>query len=212
MGPVTLAEDGQEMESTVHGNTGPSAWWYLLAVLVFVVGEVIAIVFFVTGFMGVLSGLAKVVVPGSGTFTLPEPGKYVVFYEYHSVVGNRTYATPDEAPPGLECTVAAEDTGGDIPLSPATGTTFSGGNVEAISLWAFEVQQPGVFVLSGSYPEGEEGPDVVLSIHHSFKKLLSILFTAMKLTGVSFLAALVIALVVFSMRRRAEQQALWASP
>ncbi len=212
MGPVTFARDGSKMEGTVHGNTGPSAWWYLLAVLVFVVGEVIVIVFFVTGFIGTLSGLAKVVVPGSGTFTLPEPGKYVVFYEYHSVVGNRTYATPDEAPPGLECTVAAEDTGRDIPLSPATGTSFSGGNVEAISLWAFEVQQPGVFVLSGSYPEGEGGPEVVLSIHHSFKKLLSILFTAMKLTGVSFLAALAIALVVYLKRRGAEQQALWASP
>ncbi len=199
--------EGPEVESR-----GPSAWWYLLAVLVFVVGEVIAIVFFVTGFIGTLSGLAKVVVPGSGTFTLPEPGKYVVFYEYHSVVGNRTYATPDQAPPGLECTVAAEDTGRDIPLSPATGTTFSGGNVEAISLWAFEVQQPGVFVLSGSYPEGEGGPEVVLSIHHSFKKLLSILFTAMKLTGVSFLAALAIALAVYLKRRGAEPYASEASP
>ncbi len=200
------------MESTARERRGPSAWWYLLAVLVFVVGEVIAIVFFVTGSIGTLSGLAKVVVPGSGTFTLSEPGKYVVFYEYHSVVGNRTYATPDEAPPGLECTVVAEDTGRDIPLSPATGSRFTTPSAQGVSLWAFEVQQPGVFVLSGSYPEGEGGPEVVLSIHHSLKKLLSILFTAMKLTGVSFLAALAIALVVFSMRRRAEQQALWVSP
>lgn len=212
MGPVTFARDGSKMEGTVHGNTGPSAWWYLLAVLVFVVGEVVAIVFFVTGSIGTMSGLAKVVVPGSETFTLPEPGKYVVFYEYHSVVGNRTYATPDEAPRGLECTVVAEDTGGDIPLSPATGTTFSGGNVEAISLWAFEVAQPGEYRLSGSYVEGEAGPEVVLSIHHSLKKLLSVLSTAMKLTGVSFLAALAIALVVYLKRRGAEQQALWASP
>lgn len=212
MGPVTFAQDGSNMEGPVHGNTGPSAWWYLLAVLVFVVGEVIVIVFCVTGLIGTLSGLAKVVVPGSGTFTLPEPGKYVVFYEYHSVVGNRTYATPDEAPPGLECTVAAEDSGREVPLSPATGSRFTTPSAEGVSLWAFEVQQPGVFVLSGSYVEGGEGPEVVLSIHHNLKKLLSILSTAMKLTGASFLAALAIALVVFAMRRRAEQQAPWASP
>lgn len=200
------------MEGTVRRNTGPSAWWYLLAVLVFVAGEAITIVFCVTAFIGLLSGLAKVTVPGSGTFTAPEPGKYIVFYEYHTVVGNRTYATPDEAPPGLQCTVVAEETGREMSLSPATGTTFSGGNVEAISLWAFEVHQAGVYRLSGSYVEGGEGPEVVLSIHHSLKRLLGILLTAMKLTGLFFLVALAIAVAVYLKRRGAEQQASWVSP
>lgn len=38
----------------------------------------------------------QVVVPGSSNITLSQPGKYTIFYEYRSVVGNRIYSTGEE--------------------------------------------------------------------------------------------------------------------
>jgi hypothetical protein len=35
----------------------------------------------------------QVVVPDSSNITLSQPGKYTIFYEYRSVVGNRIYST-----------------------------------------------------------------------------------------------------------------------
>jgi len=57
------------------------------------------------------------------------------------------------------------------------------------------VERPGEYTLSVRYGEGVEGPEVVLSIHHSLGRLLGVLAIGAKVTGLAFLVALAIVLL-----------------
>ena len=56
----------------------------------------------------------QVVVPDSSNITLSQPGKYTIFYEYRSVVGNRIYSTGEGIPGPVN--LISTDTGDEIPL------------------------------------------------------------------------------------------------
>ncbi|MGE5662240.1 MAG: hypothetical protein ACM3X1_08335 [Ignavibacteriales bacterium] len=59
------------------------------------------------------------VVPGSSNITLSQAGKYTIFNEYRSVVGNRKYSTGEEIP-SLQVNLVSKETGDEIPLSSAS--------------------------------------------------------------------------------------------
>ena len=54
--------------------------------------------------------------PGSGDITLQQTGKYTIFYEYRSVVGNRIYSTGENIP-GIIVNITSKDTGDELPFS-----------------------------------------------------------------------------------------------
>ena len=58
----------------------------------------------------------QVIVPGSGDITLQQTGKYTIFYEYRSVVGNRIYSTGENIP-GIIVNITSKDTGDELPFS-----------------------------------------------------------------------------------------------
>jgi hypothetical protein len=159
----------------------------------------------------------QVVVPGSSNITLSQPGKYTIFYEYRSVVGNRIYSTGEEIP-GLQVNLVSTDTGDEIPLSSASvDRTYTVGSRSGIGLLDFTIDQPGIYELSASYPPvqgqqeegGEQNQEIVLAVIHNsaidklFGTITGAVASVMAIVFIPFVAGIVIIVITFIKRRKA---------
>lgn len=158
----------------------------------------------------------QVVVPGSSNITLSQPGKYTIFYEYRSVVGNRIYSTGEEIP-GLQVNLISTDTRDDIPLSSASvNRTYTVGGRSGIGLLDFTIDQAGIYELSASYPpvqgqqEGgeEQNQEIVLAVIHNsaidklFGTITGAVASVMAIVLIPFVVGIVIIVITFIKRRK----------
>jgi hypothetical protein len=91
-------------------------------------------------------------VPSSSDITLKQPGKYTVFYEYQSMVGNRIYSTGEDIS-NIQVNLVSNDTGDEVPLSSASvNMTYTIGSRSGVGLFDFTIGQPASYELSASYP------------------------------------------------------------
>lgn len=162
----------------------------------------------------------QVVVPGSSDITLSQPGKYTVFYEYRSMIGNRIYSTGEDIP-GIQVNLISKDTGEEIPLSSASiNTTYTIGGRSGIGLFDFDIDEPGIYVLSASYlptqgqgQEEEQGQEIVLAVFHSsaieklFGSIMGTVGGAMAIVFVPFVVGVAIIVITFIKRRKARTRA-----
>ena len=151
--------------------------------------------------------LTQVVVPVEEDITFPETGKYTIFYEYQSVVGDRLYFA-GESLSGLQCTLASKVTGRRIALCrPLTRSTYSLGGRKGVSVLEFTIDQPGIYEFSASYPEEQEGPEVVLTMGKGFlKNLMGTVFGGLAIFFGSGAIAAAIMVVTFLKRQKAKKQ------
>lgn len=90
--------------------------------------------------------------PSRSDITLSQTGKYTIFYEYRSVVGNRVYSTGQDIP-SIQINLVSRDVGSEIPLSNTSmNSTYTVGSRSGIGLFDFTVDKPGIYELSASYP------------------------------------------------------------
>jgi len=160
----------------------------------------------------------QVVVPGSSDITLTQSGKYTVFYEYQSMVGNRIYSTGEDIP-DIQVNLVSNDTGAEIPLSSASVTsTYTIGSRSGIGLFDFVIDQPGAYELSASYPavlgqQQEQGPEIVLAIIHGsaveklFGSIMGTVAGALAIVFIPFVAGVAIIIITFIKRRKASARA-----
>ena len=188
-------------------NIKPSRWYYGLAIVVFIIGGSLFTLFLFNSLSGLTGALTQVVVPVKNDITFPETGKYTIFYEYQSVVGNRLYFT-GESLSGLQCTLASKVTGYRIALSrPLTRSTYSLGGRKGVSVLEFNIDQPGIYAFSASYPEGQEGPEVVLAMGQGFlKNLMGTIFSGLAIFFGSGAIAAAIIVVTSLKRQKAKKQ------
>lgn len=188
-------------------NIKPSRWYYGLAIVVFIIGGSLFTLFLFNSLSGLTGALTQVVVPVKSDITFPETGKYTIFYEYQSVVGNRLYFT-GESLSGLQCTLASKGAGCRIALSrPLPRSTYSLGGRKGVSVLEFNIDQPGIYEFSASYPEGQEGPEVVLAMGQGFlKNLMGTIFGGLAIFFGSGAIAAAIMVVTFLKRQKAKKQ------
>ena len=152
----------------------------------------------------------QVVVPGSSDITLSQPGKYTVFYEYRSMVGNRVYST-GETIPSIQVNLVSKDTGDEVPLSSASvNRTYAIGSRSGVGLFDFVIDQPGTYELSASYPgQQEEGQEIVLAIIHTsviekiFSSIMGTVTSAIAIMFIPFVVGVTIIIITFIKRRKA---------
>lgn len=185
----------------------PSRGYYGLAGLVLVAGGALFALLLFKNLSGLADKLKQVVVPGKSEITLTEPGEYTIFYEYQSVVGNRVYSTERNLS-GLECALVSKDTRAKVALSrTSTNSTYTVGGRSGESIFDFRIERTGTYELSAWYPEGREGPEVVLAVGHDFTtKLLLTIFGGLGILFGSIALAVAIALVTFIKREKAEKR------
>ena len=174
----------------------PSRRWYWVALGAFVV----AVAWGALGFLWFLSGqvenLERISVPGERELTLGEAGSYIIYYEGpgagQGVVLSSfdiTLTPTDGKPPPA----ALSRYGGSL--------TYSFGSHQGFAVFTFEIDEPRTFLFELAY--GGEGP---LPSQVAVGTSLAPALVATVVGFIAwFLAALVIALVVFIRRRRARQ-------
>jgi len=151
----------------------PNRWYYLLAGAVFGAGLAGSVLLLFWGISSLIGGLTQMVVPGQHELNLSKTGKYMVFHEYRSVVGNTSYSMAPGGLSGLQCTLSSKATGEQIPLSRSRSTMkarYSMGSRSGVLLLNFRVLSPGTYVFSAQYPAGQEGASGVLSVGHGYGK------------------------------------------
>jgi len=191
----------------IEDEIRPSRWYYGLAGLVFVAGWVFFALFLFQNLSGLSDTLQQVVVPGNVELTLSQPGKYTIYYEYRSVVGTRIFST-EESLPGLECHLVSKTTGSSIPLSRVTASSsYTVGSRSGVAVLDFTIDRAGVYELSAGYPEGREGPEVVLAIGQGFVvRILTAVFGGLAIVFGSMAAAVAIAVITLIKRTKAEKE------
>jgi hypothetical protein len=189
-------------------NITPSRWYYGLAIVVFIIGESLFILFLLDSLSGLTEPLTQIVAPAKSEINLPAAGKYTIFYEYQSVVGDRLYSTGGSLS-GLQCALTSKVRGSRITLSrPLTRSTYSFGGRKGVSVFQFNIDQPGMYEFSAWYPKGQEGPEVVLAMGHGFlKKLIGTIFGGLALFFGS--GAIPIAIVVITLLKRQKAKKQW---
>ena len=180
----------------------PSRWLYLLAVLLFIGGWTLAGISVYKGISGgIAKGLVQVVVPGEEALELDEAGTYTIFHEYESVYNDQVFSNDNDSISGLKISLRAEGSNEDIPLRAATGSSYSLGSRSARSLYKFDIETPGNYILSGKYPEND-GPKVVLAVSHGFlTKIFGMVFGAIGYVLGGMLLGVGLAIYTFLKRR-----------
>jgi len=188
-------------------HVGPSRGYYALAAVVFVGGWVFFGIFLFKNLSGLADQLQQVVVPGKAQLNLPSPGKYTIYYEYESVVGSKVYSTGRNFS-GLDVTLASAARGDQIALSrTSVDSRYSMGGRSGAAVFDFTIDRPGAYELAAHYPEGEEGPEVVLAVGQGFTgRILTTVFGALGIVFGSIGLAVAIAVITAVKRHNAKKR------
>ena len=191
----------------------PSRWYYVLAGVVCYTGLALFVLLIYKSISVLGSRLPQVVVPGETELNLREPGHYTIFYEYHSVVGDKAYST-EENLSGLTCTVSSKADKSKIALLPPWGSeTYEFGGRAGRSVWEFTIDKPGLYLLSASYPEGRQGPEVVLAVGKDFMaNLFKTIASAMALMFGTMAATVAIVVVTLVKRNKCKKRGAMQRP
>ncbi|MGA3326974.1 MAG: hypothetical protein ABSF45_21125 [Terriglobia bacterium] len=188
----------------------PSRWYYVLAGVVFVGGWVLFALFLFRSLSGMAARLQQVVVPGETDLTLREPGNYTISYEHHSVIGDKVYST-DESISGLRCVLVSKANNLKVALSPSSmNSTYEFGGRSGRSIFDFRIDQPGVYTISAGYPQGQQGPEVVLAVG---KEITTGLFTTIlaALALVFGSMGIAVAITLVTLLKRSKQKKIMVS-
>jgi len=137
-----------------------SPLWFVLAAIIGIGGFVAAGFQIFSGVSAVEDRLMQVVMPGSATLKLTQPGTYTIYHERNSVVDGQLYAGTSVG--GLRLSMRGPD--GEVQLMARTGSTYKFGSREGRSIFGFTVNAPGEYRLSGTLPDGRGEPKVVLAV------------------------------------------------
>ncbi|MCX5813809.1 MAG: zinc ribbon domain-containing protein [Proteobacteria bacterium] len=195
-----------------YGNIGqkhgPSRWFYALSALILVVGIASFVLLLLNSLSGLDKSLARIVVPGKYDMNLTVKGKYIIFYEYQSLIGDKVYQTGQKIPQ-MRCNVLSKATGQPVALaSPSMSYSYSFGK-SGIAVLEFTITQPGAYEIAAWYSEGKTGQEVVFAIGKGFQeKIMTTIFSCIAVLGGSIVLAIVIFIVTLIKRRRARQSVL----
>lgn len=141
----------------------PSRSHYVIGVTVWIVGLVLFAILLRTPRKAIPPEI-QIVVPGSNDLYLPEPGKYTIFYEYSSIIGDKTYSIGEQLSPML-AGLQSRQYYKIFELSrPSRRMRYEVGGRAGVSLFEFEIESPGNYLFSAEYEGDVSGPDVVFAI------------------------------------------------
>jgi hypothetical protein len=148
----------------------PSRGYYVLAVVVFLLGAGLLAFTIRKGLKGIGDKLQPVAAPGKSDLMLAAPGGYTIFYESVSVSEDSDYSTGENVPE-IECALISKSTGAPVKLSPsASNITFQFGKRSGKSVLNFQINRPGVYELNWRYPDGRYRPESVLAVGHGVEE------------------------------------------
>jgi uncharacterized membrane protein len=182
-------------------SNAPSKLMYVISGLIFVIGIISFVIVLVTGILSSVNSFDnQVIVPGTNSFQLKEPGDYNIYFEYRSVVDGRIFETSNIN--GLVCKLKNIDSGEYIRLENSkVNSTYSVNGREGRSLFSFSVDKAGTYEIDASYESGD-GEEAVLVIGKGFgMKLISTIFICFAILFVSIAGAVILFVRTYKKRK-----------
>ncbi len=179
----------------------PSKLLYAVSGVIFIIGIVLFVVVLVTGTLSSVNSLDnQVLVPGTRTIELKEPGDYNIYFEYKSVVDGRVFETSTIN--GLVCKLKNTESGEYIKLENSIANSrYSVNGREGQSLFSFTIDKAGTYEIDASYESGE-GEEAVLAIGKGFgMKLLSTIFICFAILFVTIAGAVILFVYTYKKRK-----------
>jgi hypothetical protein len=185
----------------------PGRSWYAVAISIPIVGIIIFATFIWMNLSHMTQGLTQVLVPGVKELLLDHPGKYTIFHETQTSIGNQLYQSGQDIS-GLKCTLVSKKSGEAVPLMPPSmSQKYSLPGREGIAALEFSIDQPGAYEFSADYPPGFSGGQVVLAIGQGFmKRLFLTVFGGLAILFSSLSLGLALALITFLKRRKRQRE------
>jgi hypothetical protein len=198
------------MNSMMSQPITPSRWYYLLSLFIVSVGAGLFFLIMFKGLSGIPDKLAQMEAPGTAEMTFAEPGKYTVFYEHRSVIEGKVYDTGENLS-GLWVTVVSKETGSPVPLvQPSVSTSYEVGNRAGVSVLEFNIERPGVYQVSATYPDNKDGQRVAMAVGQGVAgRITATIISGLATMFGSVLLAIVISVITFVKRRRAKKALTW---
>lgn len=150
-----------------------------------------------SGISGLSNGMLQADMPGKQALSLEEPGSYTIFHEWtHPYPSNVEVGGDGDARAMKLTLVDSEDK--EVPLTPNSGnSTYQLGAREGYSVYSFQLQQPGSYILTGAYDDGSEAR-VMYTIANNFMgkilKIVAMCFVAIGVPGLLGFLFLILAL------------------
>ncbi|HOI54560.1 MAG TPA: hypothetical protein PLP01_04885 [Phycisphaerae bacterium] len=167
----------------------PSWLWFLGAVFVLLAGLVFFGLNLYRQITGMVGGYDRHVTPDTWTMNVEKPGRVVVYHEYWSVFGGKSYR---QTPHGVGLRVAVRRDGSEVLVRPYPGdANYSLNQVQGVAESVFDAESPGQYTITVDADE----PTVVAVGRDMVGPILGMLFGSAALCIGSFLAALAIIIV-----------------
>jgi hypothetical protein len=174
---------------------------YVLAAICLLAGLAVAGWLGWSAFAALQNALTRVVVPGTSTLTLDQPGNYTIFHEAESVVDGKLYSVQTIS--GLRVTMTSEDGTPIDVVVPGMSSSYAIGGHSGQSVLSFDIAAPGRYRLTAAYADGRTEPKTVLAVAHAFfGRLILAIFGAIGSVFAGFAAALAFGLTTYFRRRR----------
>jgi uncharacterized Tic20 family protein len=121
----------------------PGRSWYVVALLLFLIGAVGGIAILFTSIFTSLSSGTQFVVPGEIAIAVDKPGKYTLWNEVKTIYKGRMYTGSEELPDILEIRITDAMTGETIPMSSSAGGKETIGSTERQAIGNIQFERPG---------------------------------------------------------------------
>ena len=125
----------------------PSRMGYVIGVVLFFIGTIGAPGWFIVTLVSGLTSGEYFLAPCANTFTLDDPGKYVLWHAAKTFFQGRNYASPLELPDGVIINVFHNETKEELTLKLSHGSSESSGYNKKYSICSFFVETPGKYTL-----------------------------------------------------------------
>jgi hypothetical protein len=125
----------------------PGRVWYVIGVVLFFIGTVGGPGWFIVTLVSDLTSGKYFLAPGTQTYTLECPGKYVLWHAAKTLFQGKSYSFPPELPHGVIIKVLNNNTQEELTVEPSLGATESSGNQKKYSICSFRVETPGEYTV-----------------------------------------------------------------
>lgn len=192
---------------------GLSAKWYLLSVLILVVGFAGYIAFFLWTLNAIGARSKEIIAPGEHRLEIDRAGTYLIYYEFISQHKGRDFSTDRNEHVRLTCEMQSDDTGERVEvLRDDGGSTYEHvtfrGKRKGFSIFRFKISQPGLYKLQAKYKDGDTNPQIVLKVRPSlFEQLLVPFLLGGVCTSVIILGSAAVFWITFISRFKANRRA-----
>jgi hypothetical protein len=175
--------------------------WYLVALVLALVGAGGAYLFFFMRLQSVDAALTRMVAPGEVEITL-QSGSYTLFHEYRSVLNGRYYESDDVS--GLNLHINSSN-GEPIALRGRANTNYEIAGRSGVSVADFDIDEPGTYTFVAAYNQ-RKGPEAVLAVEQGvIGKIFGLVLGSIAIAFAGVGGGIAVASITYVKRRRARE-------